>query len=52
MKAFAIALTAVMLSSAVAFVQNPAQAVPQAQKSNAQKLLLDSINTTNLMWRE
>jgi len=43
MKAFAIALTAVLLSSAVVFAQNHAQAAPQAQESNAQKLLMDSI---------
>jgi ankyrin repeat protein len=43
MKAFAIALIAVLLSSAVAFAQHSAQAAPQAQKSNTQKLLMDSI---------
>ena len=39
----AIALTAVLLSSAAVFAQNHAQAAPQAQESNAQKLLMDSI---------
>ena len=43
-----ITLTAVLLSSAVLFAQNHAQAALQSQKSNAQKLLLDSVRCDKL----